>query len=69
MKTNKNLLDILLNNVIDFTTDLLELGYTLNDSLKYGLSFIYNQKNESQLSTADYIQLECNYIERIAAVS
>lgn len=69
MYTNKNLLNNLLNNVIDFTTDLLELGYSLNETLKYGLGFIYNQKERKNLSTEDYIELESKYLQRIIAVS
>ena len=69
MNTDKSLLKVLLNNVIDFTTDLLELGYSLNDTLKYGLGFIYNQKERKNLSVEDYIELESKYLQRIIAVS
>ena len=69
MDTNKSLLKVLLNNVIDFTTDLLELGYSLNDTFKYGLGFIYNQKERKNLSIEDYIELESNYLQRIIAIS
>ena len=69
MKTEKSLLNVLLNNVIDFTTDLLELGYSLNDTLKYGLGFIYNQKERKGLSLEDYIELESKYLQRIIAIS
>lgn len=69
MNTNKNLLQNLLFNVMDFTTDLLELGYSLNDTLAYGLGFIYNQKVRKNLSTEDYIELESKYLQKIIAVS
>jgi|LGVE01.1.fsa_nt_gb hypothetical protein len=69
MNTDKKLLNRLLNNVIDFTTDLLELGYSLNETLRYGLGFIYNQKERQQLSTQDYIELESNYLQKIIAIS
>ncbi len=69
MNTDKKKLNVLLNNVIDFTTDLLELGYSLNETLKYGLGFIYNQKERRNLSTEDYIDLESKYLQRIIAVS
>jgi hypothetical protein len=65
MKNERNLLEVLLNNVTDFTTDLLELGYSVNESLKYGLSFIYNQKEKKNLSIQDYIELESRYLNRI----
>ena len=67
MNSNKNILNCLLNNVIDYTTDLLELGYTLNESTKYGLGFIYNQKERRDLSTVDYIELENNYMKKVIA--
>ena len=67
MNSNKNILNCLLNNVIDYTTDLLELGYSLKESIKYGLGFIYNQKERRDLSTVDYIELENNYMQKVIA--
>ena len=69
MNSNKNLLKALLNNVIDFTADLLELGYSKTDILRYSLGFIYNQKEIKNLSTEEYIELESNYLLKVFAVS
>ena len=69
MSKEENLLVKLHNSVIDFTADLLELGYTLNESLKFGLRFIYNQKETLDLSTNDFVELESKYLEKIIAVS
>jgi len=69
MKTNDNLLKRLHNNVIDFTTDLLELGYSINESLRFGLHFIYNQKEKQDLSTQDYLELESKYLQKIMTIA
>ena len=68
MNTNKGLLKTCLNNVIDFTTDLLEHEYPKVDILKYGLTLIYNMKKSKNLSTEEYIELESNYLLKIIAV-
>ncbi|MEN8137114.1 MAG: hypothetical protein ABFR62_01640 [Bacteroidota bacterium] len=69
MKTDDNLLVKLHNHVIDFTTDLLELGYSLSETLRFGLYFIYNQKERQDLSTEQYIELESKYLQKIIAIS
>jgi len=66
---NEKQLNILLNNVIDFTTDLLELGYSKAETLKYSLGFIYNQKERRELNTEQYIQLESNYLLKMISLS
>jgi len=69
MNTEKNLLEACLDSVIEYTSDLLELGYEKRDILKYGLGFIYNIKESKDLSTEDYIELESNYLLKIIASS
>jgi len=69
MKTELSLLETLLDRVIDYSTDLLELGYSINDTLKYGLSYIYKQKEDSNLSTQDFVELEYEYVQLIHVIS
>ena len=66
---NEKQLNILLNSVIDYTTDLLELGYSRTETLKYSLGFIYNQKEKGELSTEQYIELESNYLMKVISLS
>ena len=66
---NDKQLNTLLNNVIDFTTDLLELGYSKAEVLKYSLGYIYNQKERRELSTQQYIELENNYLLKVISIS
>jgi len=69
MSANNNILQVCLNNLIDFTSDLLEHDYPKSDILKFGLSLMYNMKERNNLSTEDYIELESNYLQKIIAVS
>ena len=66
---NDKQLNILLNNVLDFTADLLELGYSKTEALKYSLGFIYNQKERRELNTEQYIELESNYLLKVIPLS
>ncbi|MCK5781646.1 MAG: hypothetical protein KAH10_03600 [Flavobacteriales bacterium] len=56
-------------SVIELTSELLELGYSLSDAARFGLHFIYNQKEKQQLSTDQFVDLECRYMQNIVAMS
>jgi hypothetical protein len=69
MNTNKNLIQAYLNNLIDYTTDLLEHDYPKPDILKYVLRLLCNIKENKKLSSEEFIELESNYLQKIIAIS
>jgi len=69
MNTNKNLIQTYLNNLIDYTTDLLEHDYPKSDILKYALRILCNIQEKNNLSSEEFIELESNYLQKIIAIS
>ena len=67
MKTKKIILKNILDITIDFTSDLLELGYSLHESFMYTLKFISNQRIKQNLSAEEYIELEEKYMQKVLA--
>jgi len=67
MKTNNNILKQLLDSTIEFTSELMELGYSLQESFMYVLMYISEQRTIQKLSAEEYVELEGNYMQRIYA--
>ncbi|MCK5823838.1 MAG: hypothetical protein KAG96_00335 [Ichthyobacteriaceae bacterium] len=68
MNTNNNILSIY-KSIIDYTADLLELGYNRVEVIRYTMNLLLSKRVDLSINNNEYIELENKFFESIEAIN